>query len=97
MQVTAGPDSPPFERVQIWPERNPEERTLTLDGKGGSVTTVLRLESDENFWIQISYGPSKKEQVQIFYERKKPFGFKAAQVINPIKANLGGSVPRIRS
>jgi hypothetical protein len=95
VQVTAGPESPPFEGVKIWPESGPEDRTITLEGKG-SVTTVLELDPDENFWVQISYGPGKKEQVQVHYERKKPFGYKAAQVTNPIKVDLGGSVPRIR-
>lgn len=95
IQVTAAPDTPEFTGVKIWPEEGEPARTVTLKG-GDSATTSLDLSPTENFSLEISYGPGKKESVQIRYERKKPFGYKAAKVINPLKVELIGSVPRIR-
>lgn len=95
VQVTAGPETPHFAGVKIWPEPHDAERELTIKG-GSSAMTNFQIDPDEDFWVEISYGPGKKSTVQVKYERKKPFGYKAAKVSNPAKVDLGGSVPRIR-
>lgn len=95
VQVTAGPDTPAFAGVKIWPEPADEEREVTMKG-GTSALTNFQIDADEDFWLEISYAGGKKSAVQIKYERKKPFGYKAAKVTNPSKIDLGGSVPRIK-
>lgn len=95
VQVIAAPDTPAFQGVRIWPENQSPERTVTLKG-GTHAETILELKRDEDFWVEVSYGPGKKNSVQIKYEHRRPFGFKAVMVSNQAKVDLIGSVPRIR-
>lgn len=95
IQVIAAPDTPAFHGVKIWPDDGSPERTISLPG-GTQAETVLELQREENFWVEVSYGPGKKNSVQVKYEHRRPFGFKAVTVSNPAKVELIGSVPRIR-
>lgn len=95
VQVTAGPQAPAFEAVRMWPADGDDQRTVVLEG-GETGMACIPLDTDEDFWLEVSYGGGKKNSVQIHYERKRPFGFRATQVSNPAKVDLGGSVPRIR-
>lgn len=95
VQVTAAPDTPVFSGVRIWPEPADKERELMIKG-GAAATTNFQVEQDEDFWLEISYGGGKKSAVQIKYEHRRPFGYKAAKIANPAKVDLGGSVPRLR-
>jgi hypothetical protein len=95
VQAIAAPDTPPFVGVKILPGEGDPDRVVTLKG-GAHAETVLDLKPDEDFRVEVSYGPGKKNSVQVDYHRRRPFGFKAVVASNQAKVDLIGSVPRIR-
>lgn len=95
IQVTSGPGTPAFTGVRIWPDPADSARELVLKA-GPTVVANFQIEPEEDFWIEIAYGSGKNRTVQIKYEHRKPFGYKATKVINNAKVDLIGSVPRIR-
>lgn len=96
VSVATGPGSPAFTEVRIWPDTQDASREVVLDG-GTSATTNLQIAADEDFWVAIAFAPGKKHEVHINYVHRKPFGYKAEKVINPLKVEMIGSVPRIRT
>lgn len=95
VRVTAAPETPVFSAVKVWPDPADQEREVTMKG-GLSAETSFQVEPEEDFWLEVAYGGGKKSAVQIKYEHRRPFGYKAVTISNPAKVDLGGSVPRIR-
>jgi hypothetical protein len=98
VQVMASPESPAFRAVKVWPDtKDGKKRLLELPG-GTSACSSFRVARDEDFWVEVCYGPADKDwgTLKVKYEQRKPYGYRPVKLTNTAHADLSGSVPRMK-